>query len=97
VDTKEQPTLLATPRNRRHLSADVGASLRRARRRQDGTTEATARRAGISATFLRALERGDRAPSLHTARALITTLDLSLDEAEALVAEAVPDAGRSRS
>lgn len=85
-----------TPRERRHLSPAVGASLRRARQRQARTAEVTARSAGISLAFLRALERGDRAPSLHTARALIVTLDLSLDEAQALVDEAVPDAGRSR-
>jgi transcriptional regulator with XRE-family HTH domain len=96
----EQSTMLATPgtrrRERRHLSPDVGASLRRARQRQSRTAEVAARRAGISVAFLRALERGDRAPSLHTARALIATLDLTLDEAQALVDESVPDAGRSR-
>lgn len=100
MDTKEHDADLATPgtrrRERRYLSADVGASLRRARQRQARTAEATAQRAGISVAFLRALERGDRAPSLHTARALIATLPLTIDEAQALVDESAPDAGRSR-
>ena len=53
-------------------------------------------RVGISKRHLYGLEVGYRAPSKVVARRLWMVLDLPMDEAQALLAEAVGDAGLSR-
>lgn len=99
-DPKEPAPLLATHGRgaftRRALSPGVGAELRAARRRAGWSSLVAAERVGISGTYLRALERGERCPSTITARALIDALRLPPDLAADLMAEAVPDAGQSR-
>jgi transcriptional regulator with XRE-family HTH domain len=103
TDPKGQVTLLTThdrrPVLRGRLSPDVAAALRAARHRllRASSPEYVARRVGISVNHLYKLERGERAPSLVVARALIVVLDLPLDVAQALVDEARADAGLSRS
>ncbi len=99
-DPKGQVTLLGTqgtrPVTRGRLSPDVAAALRAARHRlRTSSREVVARQVGISAAHLAKLERGERAPSLVVARALIVVLDLPLDVAQALVDESVTDSGRS--
>jgi transcriptional regulator with XRE-family HTH domain len=98
VDTKVQPAALATPRwnARRLLTPAVAAQLQAARRRQGRSVEDVARSADVSPSFVRKLEQGQRAPSLVTARALIVSLALPVDVAQALVEQSAPDAGRSR-
>ncbi len=102
TDPKGQVTLLPTqgprPVERGRLSPAVGAALRAARHRlRTSSPEHVARRAGISVNHLYKLERGQRAPSLVVARALIVVLDLPIDVAQALVDEARLNVGLSRS
>jgi DNA-binding XRE family transcriptional regulator len=102
TDPLGQVTLLATqgtrPVERGRLSPDVAAALRAARHRlRTRSPEHVARKVGISVHHLYKLERGERAPSLVVARALIVVLDLPLDVAQALVDESRVNAGLSRS
>jgi ribosome-binding protein aMBF1 (putative translation factor) len=100
TDARDDGPLLVTERTsvreRQTLSPEVAAMLRAAHRRQGWSAKAVAEQAGISASHVWSLESGRRAPSQAVARALLVILDLSLDEAEALVAEAQPDVGWSR-
>lgn len=102
TDPEGQVTILATQGERAtergRLSPEVGAALRAARHRlRDRSPESVARKVGISVPHLYKLERGDRAPSLVVARALIVVLDLPIDVAQALVDEARAGVGLSRS
>ncbi len=98
MDTEVQPVPLVTPRwnARRLLTPAVAAQLQAARRRQGRSVEDVARSADVSPSLVRKLEQGQRAPSLVTARALIASLALPSDVAQALVEQSAPDAGRSR-
>ncbi len=51
---------------------------------------------GLSRQMINALERGNRCPSVATAEMLAAVYRLSMAEGDALLAVAVPDAGRSR-
>lgn len=99
-DPMEQPPILKTQRRdaitRHALSPEVGAMLRAARRRQGWTAERVARNVGVGVDHLYDLERGRRAPSKRVARALWMVLDLSMEEAEALIAESVGEPGWGR-
>jgi len=80
---------------RHYLSASAAAELRNARRRQGLSLRALEARTGISFGYLGMLERGQRAPSVEVAQALVAGLRMAPDAAARLMAEAVPDAGRS--
>lgn len=100
ADPKDQSPLLKTPGGgwptRHLLSPETGRMLRAARRRQGRSAYAVARQVGISEGHLLRLERAERAPSKPVARALWVALDLTMDEAEALIAESVGGVGRGR-
>jgi len=90
------PERAAHGAQRRHyLSASAAAELRNARRRQGLSLRALEARTGIAYGYLGMLERGQRAPSVEVARLLAPALRLEPDAAARLMAEAVPDAGRS--
>lgn len=99
-DPKDQLASLTTTRTRwyvRHtLTPEVAASLRAARRRQGRTVQQVARQVGISTSHVYGLEQGRRAPSKAVARALWVALELGPEEAEALIAQSVGDAGWGR-
>jgi ribosome-binding protein aMBF1 (putative translation factor) len=103
VDPKRQVPMLVTPgagtrvrRVRAVLSPEVAAILRAARLRQGRTAAQVAAEVGVSDRTVRGLERPDRAPSKVVARRLWVALELSMDEAQSLLDEAIGDAGLSR-
>lgn len=93
---KDDDPDLATRGHRRVLSPDAAATLRAARKRSGKSAAVVAEAAGIGVSHLLRLEQGERRPSTVVARALADHLRMDPDAADALMAEAVPDAGRSR-
>lgn len=93
---KDDTPDLATRGPRRVLSPEAAATLRAARKRSGESAAVVAEAVGISRAHVLRLEQGERCPSTVVARALADHLRLPVDTADALVAEAVPDAGRSR-
>lgn len=87
---------LATRGHRRVLSPEAAATLRAARKRSGESAAAVAKAVGVSRAHVLRVEQGARCPSTVVARALADHLRLDPDAADALVAEAAPDAGRSR-
>jgi DNA-binding XRE family transcriptional regulator len=96
VHPKDDDPELGTRGTRRVLSREAAATLRTARKRSGESAVVVAEAAGISRKHLLRLEQGERCPSTVVARALADHLRLDPDTADALMAEAVPDAGRSR-
>ncbi|WP_353070585.1 helix-turn-helix transcriptional regulator [Actinomadura opuntiae] len=82
-------------RVRRVVSAELAASLRIWRRRAGLSQRRLAAAVGSGRPHLANLEAGRRAPSHALADALAYALELTQDERERLLAEAVPDAGWS--
>ncbi len=82
-------------RERHYLSPGVAAELRNARRKLGLSYRMAAGRTGVDAGTICKLEHCQRAPSVEVARALVDGLRLEGDVAAGLMAEAVPDAGRS--
>jgi DNA-binding XRE family transcriptional regulator len=91
----QQPARDLLERPARFLDPVVASALREARVRL-GSQHRVARQLGISRSFLIDLERGRRRPSVAIAQLLIDGLRLDSEVADALLAAAVPDAGRSR-
>ncbi len=80
---------------RHYLTAAVARELRNARRRLGMSQRAAARTTGVSQGHIAHLELCQRAPSVDLARALVDGLRMEPGPAAMLMAEAVPDAGRS--
>lgn len=81
----------------RHLLAPHLAELLGRQRRRLGWSVADAvARTGLSRQMIQFLERGERCPSVATAEMLAAVYKFSAAETDALLAVAVPDAGRSR-
>jgi transcriptional regulator with XRE-family HTH domain len=80
---------------RRLLPADVADMLRAARERLGLRLCDAALLAGINPSYLSAIERKRRCPSVEVARELAIVLGLGPGDTEALMQAAVPDAGRS--
>lgn len=80
---------------RHYLSPTAARELRNARRRLGMSQRAAARATGVSQGHVAHLELCQRAPSIDVARALVAGLRLGPGPAAVLMAEAVPDAGRS--
>ena len=74
--------------------AELGVVLRAARVRAGRGVRETARLAGVSASYLSALERGLRCPSVPMAEALAQVLPLFDDERRVLLGAAAPGVGR---
>lgn len=74
----------------------MAATLRAARKKRSESAAVVAACVGIGRSHLLRLEEGERCPSTVVARALADHYRLDPDAANALMAEAVPDAGRSR-
>jgi len=81
--------------NRHYLSPDVARELRDARRKLGMSQRNAARATGVSQGHIAHLERCQRAPSVETAHTLIGGLKMDAGAAARLLAESVPDAGRS--
>jgi transcriptional regulator with XRE-family HTH domain len=96
VHPQDDTPNLATRGPRRVLKPDVATALRAARKRRGESAAVVARVVGVSRAHVLRLEQGERCPSTVVARALADHLRLDPDAADALMAEAVPDAGRSR-
>ncbi len=82
-------------RGRHYLSPTAAAQLRNARRKLELSYRAAGRRTGVDAGMICKLEHCQRAPSVEAAQAVIDGLRLEGDAAAGMLAEAVPDAGRS--
>lgn len=93
---KDDTPDLATRGPGRVLRPDVAAALRAARKRSGESAAVVAEAVGVSRAHVLRLEEGERCPSTVVARALADHLRMDPDAADALMAEAVPDAGRSR-
>lgn len=89
------PRLVWVEGNRHHLSPAAARELRDARRKLGLSQRNAARATGVSQGFLGHLERSGRAPSVETARMLISGLKMTAGAAARLLADSVPDAGRS--
>ncbi len=76
------------------LDPFTALALHRARTVRGWSYRQAARRLGVSAGHLHHLDHGHRLPSATVARALIDGYRLTADVAAALLAQAVPDAGR---
>lgn len=84
-------------RPRRIVTDDVAVMLAQARLAQGWSFRAAARQAGCSAGMIVHLEQAQRAPSVVLARSLIGAYQLGDQDASLLLAQAVPDAGKSAS
>jgi len=73
----------------------MGRELRRARLRLGLSYRQASQRAGVAHGHLCDLEHGRRAPSVAVAESIIFGYRLKPDVACRLLAEAIPDAGRS--
>jgi transcriptional regulator with XRE-family HTH domain/uncharacterized RmlC-like cupin family protein len=62
------------------LHSDIGSKLRAERERQGVSLRALARQVGISPSAMSQLETGRSRPSVRTLYAIVSTLDMSLDE-----------------
>jgi transcriptional regulator with XRE-family HTH domain len=62
------------------MSEWLGLELRRIREEQGLTVEELAEKSGISATTIRAVERGAQEPRMDTVAKLATSLGLTFDE-----------------
>lgn len=80
-------------RERRIPPEGFGAVLRDARERAGLTPSETARRTGLTASYLAKLERGTRCPSVTMAARLGDVLGLDVEQRTVLLAGAVSDAG----
>jgi DNA-binding XRE family transcriptional regulator len=109
-DPKDDPTNLTTngrdadlvprrrPRDRSHsLTPELGAALRAARERWGLTIKDAARLLDhLSPGHLRGMEKGDGAPSVAVAEAIIGLYRLQPPISDQLLAQAVPGVGRCR-
>lgn len=80
-------------RERRTPPTEFGPTLRDARERAGLGPAETARRAGVTASYLAKLERGARCPSVTVAERLAAVLGLDDGQHAAVLAGAVNDAG----
>ena len=80
----------------RYLDPEVAQSIGDAKNRIGMSWRHIARLTGVSHPHLVLLAQGRRVPSLHTADQIISVLPMTLEQAEALRAVAVPDRGKSR-
>ncbi|MDI5964815.1 helix-turn-helix domain-containing protein [Streptantibioticus silvisoli] len=71
-----------------------GAVLNAARHRAGWSLREASRRLGLSYSYVRALEAGERCPSVTVARTLADVLGLDDNERDRLLASAVDNAGR---
>ena len=77
------------------LPTDLARRLREHRHRLELTYTEAAEQVGISRGYLANLEAGDRCPSVAVAELLADRLELDADLANALMAVARPQSGRS--
>lgn len=84
-------------RPRSVVSGKVAAMLARARLSRGWSVRQAARQAGVSPGTIAHLEKARRAPSVRLAEDLIEAYELGETARALLLAEAVPDAGRSSS
>ena len=80
-----------------HRSCDPGAAavLRSAREARSWSISEAARRTGIARRHIGMIEQGQRQPSVTVAEILITTYELSGQQADAVRSIALADVGRS--
>ncbi|MFJ4623061.1 helix-turn-helix domain-containing protein [Streptomyces sp. NPDC088812] len=80
-------------RERRTPPEGLGPLLREARETARLTPAETARRVGVTASYLAKLERATRCPSVTVAQRLAAVLDLDAVQRAVVLAGAVDDAG----
>ena len=92
----EPPRYVWVDRPRSVFPPHLAELLGRQRRRLGWSVHDAVVRTGLSRQMIQFLERGERCPSVATAEMLAAVYRLSMAEGDALLAVAVPDAGRSR-
>ena len=92
----EPPRYVWVDRPRHVLPPHLAELLGRQRRRLGWSVRDAVAWTGLSRQMIQFLERGERCPSVATAEILAAVYRLSMAEGDALLAVAVPDAGRSR-
>jgi len=91
-----EPRATWVDRPRSVLPPHLAELLRRQRRRLGWSVADAVAWTGLSRQMIQFLEKGERCPSVATAELLAGVYKLSAAETDALLAAAVPDAGRSR-